>query len=334
MVTEPGWAARALLIANPRAGARDRRLIDQVVAHCEGLVPHLDVVHTEYQGHAEECAAGAFAAHHDVVIVLGGDGTTREVASGLARTGLGQPAGKRPAMINIPLGTGNSFYQEIWADAPWREVLDQALSGEHPHLRRVDMAHIREIDVLALLGAGSGLVADVLEVANRMVDVRGRDRYQQAVAQVMSAYAPYEGRVSVDGEVVHEGPVVLVNIGGGRYRAGRFKLLPHSVIDDGLLDVCVVGGQMGVRELAGLTRDGSHIGRPGVVYERGSRFVVERTDGGRLSFEHDGELRTCDVSRYTIDVLPAVLPVLAPPTPPGPGPAHASGAARLAEGVA
>ncbi|MGW5851305.1 diacylglycerol/lipid kinase family protein [Streptomyces sp. NPDC055254] len=333
MVTEPSWAARALLIANPRAGARDRQRIDQVIAHCESLVPHIDVVHTAYQGHAEECAAEAAASHSDAVIVLGGDGTTREVASGLARSGLVQPEGKRPAMVNIPFGTGNSFYQEIWADAPWRRVLDQALSGEHPHLRWVDMAHIREIDVLALLGAGSGLVADALEAANGMFEVPGRDRYQQAVARIMSTYTPYEGRVSVDGRVVHEGPVTLVNIGGGRYRAGRFKLLPHSVIDDGLLDVCVVGGRMGVRELAGLTQDGSHIGRPGVVYERGSRFVIERTDGRRLSFEHDGELRTGDASRYTIDVLPAVLPVLAPRTPVAGSPREAS-FAELAEGLA
>ncbi|MEU6731906.1 diacylglycerol kinase family protein [Streptomyces physcomitrii] len=331
MVTEPGWAARALLIANPQAGVRDRQHIDEVIAHCRGLVPGLDVVHTEYQGHAEASAAEAVAAGYDAVIVLGGDGTTREAASGLARAGLEQSAGKRPAMVNIPFGTGNSFYQEIWADAPWSAVLDQALSGEQPQLRWVDMAHIREIDVLALLGAGSGLVADALEAAYGMFEVPGRDRYQQAVAQTMATFTPYEGRVSVDGRVVHEGPVVLVNIGGGRYRAGRFKLLPHSVIDDGLLDVCVVGGQMGVRELAGLTADGSHIGRPGVVYERGSRFVVERTDGRKLSFEHDGELCTGEASRYTIDVLPGVLPVLAPPAA---GLAHAAGSAELAEGVA
>ncbi|MBT2381578.1 diacylglycerol kinase family protein [Streptomyces sp. ISL-111] len=332
MVTDRSWAARALLIANPRAGARDRQRIDQVVAHCEGLVPHLEVVHTEYQGHAEERAARAAASHTEAVIVLGGDGTTREVASGLARSGLKQPGGRRPAMVNIPFGTGNSFYQEIWGDAPWRQVLDQALSGEHPHLRWVDMAHILEIDVLALLGAGAGLVADALEAAHGMFEIPGRDRYQQAVAQIMGTYTPYEGRVSVDGRVVHEGPVALVNIGGGRYRAGRFKLLPHSVIDDGLLDVCVVGGPMGVRELAGLTRDGSHIGRPGVVYERGSRFVVERTDGRQLSFEHDGELCTGEASRYTIDVLPAVLPVLAPPAPMQGSP-RVSSFAEHAEGV-
>ncbi|MFE5796856.1 diacylglycerol/lipid kinase family protein [Streptomyces sp. NPDC056503] len=311
-MSDTGWAARALLIANPLAGVGDRRRIDEAVAHCERLVPHLDVVLTEYRGHAEETAAKAAASGADAVVVLGGDGTTREVASGLARAGLAEPGGKRPAMLNLPFGSGNSFFREIWADVPWERALDEALSGGRPRLRRVDMAHIRETDVLALLGAGAGLVADTTAVAAGMLDVPGRDRYQQALAQVMSAYTPYEGRVSVDGKVVHEGPVVLVNIGGGRYRAGRFKLMPESVIDDGLLDICVVGGEMDVLQLAGLTRDGSHVGQPGVVYERGSRFVIERADGEGLTFEHDGELCAGDASRYTVDVLPGAVSVLAP----------------------
>ncbi|KFG71616.1 diacylglycerol/lipid kinase family protein [Streptomyces mutabilis] len=310
MTSERGWANSALLIANPQAGTRDRRRLDEVVDHCARLVPQLDVVHTEYPGHAEERAAKAAESVTDALIVLGGDGTTREAASGLARSGVEPP--RRPAMLNLPFGTGNSFYREIWADSPWRQVLDRALTGARPRLRHVDMAHIREIDALALLGAGSGMVADVLERAHGMFDVQGRDRYQRAVAELLGAYTPYEGRVSVDGEVVHEGAVTLVNVGGGRYRAGRFQLLPHSVIDDGLLDVCVVGGETGVAELAGLTQDGSHLGRPGVVYARGTRIVIERTDGRPLSFEHDGELRTSEASGYTIDVLPGVLPVLAP----------------------
>ncbi|WP_413760391.1 diacylglycerol/lipid kinase family protein [Streptomyces sp. MMBL 11-3] len=311
MTTEEGWARSAVLIANPQAGSRERQPVDEVVALCAGLVPHLDVVLTEYPGHAEESAAKAAASAADAVVVLGGDGTTREAASGLVRSGRAEP----PAMLNLPFGTGNSFYREIWADAPWRQVVTGALGGAGPRLRRVDMAHVRETGALALLGAGAGLIADALEVAQGMFDVQGRDRYQRAVARFMSAYTPYEGRVSVDGEVVHEGPVTLVNVGGGRYRAGRFKLLPHSVVDDGLLDVCVVGGEMGVRELAGLTHDGGHLGHPGVTYRTGTRCVVERTDGRPLSFEHDGELCTAGSSRYTIDLLPGVLPVLSPAVP-------------------
>jgi diacylglycerol kinase (ATP) len=322
VVPDGGWADRGLLIANPRAGLRDRRRVDEVAAYVERMVPRLDVVLTEYPGHAEEAAAKAASSGTRAVVVAAGDGTTREAASGLARAGLEQPDGPRPALVNVPFGTGNSFYREIWADVPWRQALGAALGAERPAVRRVDMARIEETGALALLGAGAGLIADVTLKAAGMPEVQGRDRYAQAVAQVMREYRPYPGRVTVDGEVVHEGPVVLVNVGGGRFRAGRFLLLPHSVVDDGLLDACVVGGAMDLAELAGLTRDGSHVGRPGVVYARGSRFSLERTDGGPLSFEYDGELpATGERSRYSLEVLPGILPVLAP----GPAPGLASG---------
>ncbi|GGO90648.1 diacylglycerol/lipid kinase family protein [Wenjunlia tyrosinilytica] len=310
---EGHWAGAGLLIANPLAGARSAELIDAVAHHCGSRVTDLTVVRTEYRGHAEELAAKAFVEGTDVVIAMGGDGTTREVAGGLARAALDRPGSPRPALVNIPAGTGNSFYREVWSDRPWQEALDTALSGDRPHIRHVDMAYIHETDAYALLGAASGLVADALVVAAGLSEVQGRDRYQQAVAQVLADFTPYPGRISVDGKVVHDGPVVLANVGGGRYRAGRFKVLPHSVLDDGLLDICVITGGIDPRELPGLTRDGQHVGRPEVVYERGSRFVFERTDGNPLTFEYDGEAQTEPRQRYTVAATPGILPVLAPP---------------------
>lgn len=113
--------------------------------------------------------------------------------------------------------------------------------------------------------------------------------------------------------MLFEGPTPLALVGGVRHRAGTFPVLPRSVLDDGLLDVCVVTGDLPLRDLPGLTLDGGHVGRPDVVYERGRTIVLERTDGRPLTFEYDGELRTGTAQRYTVHVMPSVLPVLAPP---------------------
>ncbi|MGX4732106.1 diacylglycerol/lipid kinase family protein [Kitasatospora griseola] len=310
MVAGP-WARRGVLIANPVAGRKDPALVDAVIRHCSPLVAELSVVLTSGSGAAQATARDC-VGDADLVVVVGGDGTTREVASGLARAAGEDPAADLPAMVNVPAGTGNSFYREIWSDRPWQEVLSSSLSGAGPRLRRVDMARIRETDTLALLGACSGLVAEALITAARLPELAGRDRYREAVALTLRTFEAYPGRVLVDGTVVHDGAAVLANVGGGRYRGGQFKVLPHSVLDDGLLDVCVVGGDLDPRELPGLTARGDHVGRPEVVYARGRRIVIERTDGSPLTFEHDGELVRTSASRYTIEVLPNVLPVLAP----------------------
>jgi diacylglycerol kinase (ATP) len=49
-----------------------------------------------------------------------------------------------------------------------------------------------------------------------------------------------------------------------------------------------------------------------VVYARGRRITVERTDGMPLVFEQDGDLLEDESTRYTLAVVPGALPVSAP----------------------
>jgi diacylglycerol kinase (ATP) len=51
-----------------------------------------------------------------------------------------------------------------------------------------------------------------------------------------------------------------------------------------------------------------------VVYERGRQVRIERTDGRPLWFEHDGEVLPLGPAEYTVDVVPAAVPVLTAPT--------------------
>ncbi|HEY9437205.1 MAG TPA: diacylglycerol kinase, partial [Streptomyces sp.] len=185
------------------------------------------------------------------------------------------------------------------------------LAATAPRTRAVDLARVAENGALALLGASTGVVAQSL-IAAQDITGDGRDRYARAVATSLRSFSPYPGRVTVDGETVQEGPTVFANVGGGRFRGGRFELLPRSVMDDGLLDVCVVGDRLPLRDLPALALDGGHVGRAGVVYARGRRIVVERTDGRPLVFEYDGDLVDAPSSRFTLDVLPGALRVLAP----------------------
>lgn len=302
-----GWARTAVIVVNPRAGALTGPLTDEVVGLCRELVDDVQVVYTAYPGHATEIAAKAARDAVDLVVTMGGDGTTTQVAEGLARN-RGASDGRCPALQVIPAGTGNSFYREIWSDQPYETALRTALT--RPERRAVDMARIEETDTYVLLGACSGLVAEALVVAAELTELSGRERYRQAVAVTIAQFAPHPGRVTVDGEVVHDGSVILANVGGGRYRGGSFLLLPRSVMDDGLLDVCVVTGDLDLRELPGLTRDGRHVDRPEVRYRRGRRIVVERTDGNPMVYEHDGEVVSPPADRFSMEVLPAALTVL------------------------
>lgn len=248
----------------------------------------------------------------DLVVAVGGDGTVREMALGLARS-----AAEGPPLLIVPGGTGNSVYRALWGDRPWPGVLDDALTPGRHRIRRLDLGRWSDDGRAFLLGLSAGFMARVVEVSAGLEGTGGRERYQAAAVAALDDLRPFPGRVTVDGTVVADGPLTMVSVGGARHRAGTFQLLPRSVLDDGLLDVCTIGevDAAGFAELAGRVVDGTHVGRPGVGYTQGRSIVIERTDGEPLAVETDGDVEAGTGSRIKITVLPGAVPVVAPPKP-------------------
>ncbi|MGW4437086.1 diacylglycerol/lipid kinase family protein [Streptomyces sp. NPDC004596] len=306
---------RALIVVNPASGSHSPELVRQVAELCEACLERAEVHLTSAPGDATGAVRRALERKQgapDLVVAVGGDGTVREVVQGLV------PATGRATLAVVPGGTGNSGYKMLWGERPWTESLKAVLTdygiGGSARLRRLDLARLAETRNYVYLGACSGVIADALITA-RELPLTGRERYARAFADTAAGYPPYPGRVTVDGRVVHEGPTVLANVGGGRYRGGRFQVLPDSLLDDGLLDVCVIGGGIPAADVPGLTLEAAHMDHPATVYARGRRITVERTDGGRLPLEHDGEYQHGIGDSATFEVLPGALPVWAPVTP-------------------
>jgi len=305
---------RALILANPASGSHSPELVSDVRELCASFLERTEVHLTTAPGDATGAVRRALERTEgapDLVVAIGGDGTVREAVQGLV------PAAGRAALAVVPGGTGNSGYKMLWGERPWSESLKAVLAdhgiGGSARLRRLDLARLAETRNYVYLGACSGVIADALITA-RDLPLKGRERYARAYADTAAGYPPYPGRVVVDGRVVHEGPTVLANVGGGRYRGGRFLVLPDSLLDDGLLDVCVIGGDVDAADVPGLTLDADHMNHPATVYARGRTITVERTDGGRLPLEHDGEYQHGIGGSATFEVLPGALPVWAPAT--------------------
>jgi diacylglycerol kinase (ATP) len=310
---------RALVLGNPASGSHSPELVEEVRQLCASYLERTEVHLTTGPGDATlavrralQRPAEASPGAPDLIVVIGGDGTVREAVQGLV------PVTGNATLAVVPGGTGNSGYKMLWGDRPWSESLKAILTdygiGGSARLRRLDLARLAETRNYVYLGACSGVIADALITA-RDLPLTGRERYARAFADTAAGYAPYPGRVTVDGRVVHEGPTVLANVGGGRYRGGRFLVLPDSLLDDGLLDVCVIGGAIPAADVPELTLSAGHMDHPATVYARGRRITVERTDGRRLPLEHDGEYQHGIGGSATFEVLPGALPVWAPAGP-------------------
>jgi diacylglycerol kinase family enzyme len=105
---------RALLVVNPLATSTTAAGRD-VLAHALASQVKLDVLSTQYRGHAAEATAAAARAGFELVIVHGGDGTVNEVVNGLMEARAPGPprAEESPLLAVVPGGSANVFARAL-----------------------------------------------------------------------------------------------------------------------------------------------------------------------------------------------------------------------------
>jgi diacylglycerol kinase family enzyme len=164
-VTYPA-VVRAVLIVNPQAtsttpGGRD------VLAHALSSQVKLDVVQTDYRGHAMAAARSAARDGIDLVVAHGGDGTVNEVVNGVLADQKATSAAARTMLGVVPGGSANVFARALGIAHDPVEATHQLLNAiEEGRNRRVGLG--RANGLWFTFNAGLGWDADVVAaVANR-----------------------------------------------------------------------------------------------------------------------------------------------------------------------
>jgi len=211
-------------------------------------------------------AAAAFE-RGDGVVVCGGDGTVAAVA--------GEAATREGAVAVVPTGTGNDFARHLGLDP--RRPLDSLSVLETGRLATCDLGRAATVDGTVAwftTVANTGFDAEANRWANEVRWASGTAVYVLATLRTVATYRPVRLRVVVDG-VARVGPTWLAAVGNARYYAGGMMITPGAELDDGLLDVCVIGRVSRGRFLTGFPRvfRGTHPVIDGVETLRGR--VVE-----------------------------------------------------------
>ncbi|WP_133852765.1 diacylglycerol/lipid kinase family protein [Labedaea rhizosphaerae] len=161
---------RAVLVVNPRATATTPAGRD-VLAHALASEVKLEVVETDYRGHALLAARAAAADGADLVVAHGGDGTVNEVVNGLLADGLRPDL---PMLGVVPGGSANVFARALGLPRNPVDATHQLLRAiDERRSRRVGLGRV-EPNVAVETGprwftfnAGVGLDADVVAGVDR-----------------------------------------------------------------------------------------------------------------------------------------------------------------------
>lgn len=275
----------------------------QVTAYCHraartaGWQPVLHCT-TRYDAGAG-LARDALAAGAGLVIAVGGDGTVRACAQALAGTGV-------PLAI-VPTGTANLTARALGIPARAGAALATGFGG---HERRIDLAAADGIGYTAM--AGIGVDAAVVGGTPGVLKARaGWLAYAAAGAwHALGPRAVFAVRLDAAAQpLIRRARSVVV--GNAGLLPGGFGLLPDARLDDGVLDVAILGpasplgwARVGYRIITGSRREDQQL-------ERHRARRVEIVAATVLPREADGEMIPPGRS-LTVTVSPGALLVRVP----------------------
>ena len=192
-------AKSILLIRNPTAGRRRRRLLEAVMRDLREAGWTVDLVDTTAAGDARRLAETCDADRYGVIAVAGGDGTVNEVVNGL----VGRP-GTGPALAIVPLGTANVLAHELGLEFEAAAIARTVMSGNALPVRPGE-ANCAAMDGPAAsrcfsLMVGAGFDAKVVAGVSASLKRRlGRTAYLWQSLVEACRYRPVRYAVDIDG---------------------------------------------------------------------------------------------------------------------------------------
>jgi diacylglycerol kinase (ATP) len=219
----------------------------------------------------------------------GGDGTLHLLVNSLPQQLWHLPVGI------IPTGTGNDFIKNYITTPTFNNCLDIAVAGT---LRPVDVWQCN--NRLFVHGIGIGFDGQVVEsMLQNRTPFSGFLAYYYHVLRLLLTYREKPFVLTANGQTTNfDG--FMVTIGNGHTFGGGFKITPKALINDGLLDVCVISAVPMLKRPLYLTsvEKGKHLHLKYVNYFTTDKLILKTpvTMPGHI----DGELFYSD----TFDIAP------------------------------
>ena len=284
------------MLVNPNAGnGRSLQLLSKIEAALSTLPLCFRTVITHDVNEAQQQVTQATQLG-EYVATVGGDGTVRAIAGILS-----QLKGK---LAVIPTGRGNDLVRMLKVPLDPISACRILAHGNETH---IDMAKINASVFLGICSLGLDSIAN--QLANQTHFIKGRAVYLYGGLRALFKWKPVKFRVIVDDVLYeHEGYTVAVansqNYGGGMY------LAPDASIQDGLLDIVLIGKAPKLRILLNIPRlfKGDHINDPAFRILRGRHVRIEADP--EFTVFADGDSICAPPADITI--LPKALHVIVP----------------------
>jgi YegS/Rv2252/BmrU family lipid kinase len=285
------------LIANPSAGGgrtgRALKGVEQTLTRL-GLEHHTE--QTRSLEHAQELAAEAAAAS-ELAVAFGGDGLIGAIAGALRHT---------DAVLGVlPGGRGNDFARALGIPLDPVAACEVLAQGA---VREVDLGIVGSRTFIGI--ASCGFDSDANRIANKTRVVRGNLVYAYGAIRALVSWRPARFEVTIDGDQPRRVTGYTVAAANSNSYGGGMLLAPEASLEDGMLDVVIVGNVSKLRFLRLLPTvfKGTHTRQPTVQILRATEVQIS-ADRPFTMFADGDPIAELPVA---VGVIPSAVRVMAP----------------------
>lgn len=217
---------KILFIINPTSGTDEKKKFpSQLNKLLDKKIFSYEIAYTEYRGHAIELAADAAKKGIEIVTAVGGDGSVNEAAQGIL--------GTETILAIVPRGSGNGLARSLKIPVDTEKVIERI---NHYKAKTIDAGLANGHLFLSNAGAGfDALIARLFAGRSQ----RGFINYSKLVMQTVRQYHSAHYHLNIDGKESYEQAFFVTAVNGNQF-GYNFKIAPKALLDDGLLDLCIM----------------------------------------------------------------------------------------------
>ena len=282
-------------IINPISGTQRKQHIAELAEKLtDRSLYELEIVYTEYAGHASVLAAEAVGRGVDVVVAVGGDGTVNEVGRALVHT---------PTALGIvPCGSGNGLARHLYLPLQPQGAIEIINKGV---VHELDYGTINNRPFFCTCGVGfDAFVSEKFAASGR----RGLLTYMENTLRSGLLYKPQTYSIEDENGTETCKAFLIACANASQYGNDAF-IAPYASMKDGLLDVVVMepfnaieAPQVALQLFNGTLPENSH-----VKTFKASRQRIHRESEGVAHFDGDpfwtGETIEVGVERGALRVV-------------------------------
>lgn len=292
---------RAKFVLNPVAGMRRApgKIVSLLRRELRDSLWDFDIILTERRGHGYYLAKDAVKQGYELVVAIGGDGTVKEVASGLVHTGV--------ALGIIPTGSGNGLARDLRIPLNLKGACRALLRGSR---REVDTGVINGKYFFSTAGLGFDARIGLLYNQRGKRRRRGVLPYFYIGVKEYFLYQPELLQMRIDRDNIRVSPL-LITIANCRQYGGGAQIAPRAKIDDGLLDLCILRNLSLLQALIKLPKlfTGKIDSIPQMDYYQIAQTEIIREKPGPIHMDGDPFI---EAPQLKVSILPRSLVVWAP----------------------